>query len=178
MVKPARFIPGRRRKRKARVYRTIRLGLLTVVIIGAGIVLNDARLVEPPGFLQTDPETVTGAFTHCGRGRGVNCVVDGDTFHIGNRKIRVVGIDTAEKKARCPAEATLAAQSTEALLGWLNRGPFQITARIDDPTDRYGRELRIVKRVGADGAEDSLADFMLSQGSARRYLGGTRGGWC
>ena len=54
--------------------------------------------------------------------------------------------------------------------------PF--ATRLDDPTDRYGRTLAIVKRADADGGEDRLADFMRDEGGARWYDGGLRGGWC
>lgn len=109
---------------------------------------------------------------------GGNCVVDGDTFRLGQRRIRVVGIDTAEVDARCPAEAEQAEASTEALLEWLNRGPFELTGRLDDPTDRYGRELGIVRRRAGDGSAEGLAEWMRGEGGARRYSGGLRGGWC
>ena len=105
-------------------------------------------------------------------------MIDGDTFRLGERKVRVVGIDTAEVDARCPAEAAQAEASTAALQSWLNRGPFRMTARVDEPTDRYGRDLRIVKRINPDGSEDRLADYMQQNGGARGYLGGYRGGWC
>jgi endonuclease YncB( thermonuclease family) len=53
-----------------------------------------------------------------------------------------------------------------------------MTARIGDPTDQYGREVRIVRRVGKDGAVDRLADHMVSGGFARPYRIGGRSGWC
>ena len=133
---------------------------------------------EPPAFLQSEPELISGTFTRCGKGRGYYCVIDGDTFRIGKRSIRVVGIDTAEVDAGCPAEAEQAERSTAALQSWLNRGPFEMTARIDEPTDRWGRELRIVKRIEADQHVSRLADWMQSEGGARDYLGGWRAGWC
>ena len=45
----------------------------------------DPALVEPPSFLSTDPETVDEHFTRCGLGRGHACVIDGDTFKLGDR---------------------------------------------------------------------------------------------
>ena len=56
----------------------------------------DPALVEPPAFLSTDPEEVNDSFTRCGPGRGVNCVIDGDTFKLGERKVRIIGIDAPE----------------------------------------------------------------------------------
>ena len=105
-------------------------------------------------------------------------MVDGDTFKIGEASYRVTGIDTAEMDAACDAEAAQAETSTRALQDWLNRGAFQITTRLDQPTDRYGRTLAIVKREGADGSEERLADWMQQHGGARGYDGGFRGGWC
>jgi micrococcal nuclease len=174
--RPARFrsAPLRRRRASWRA----RVFLLLVAAGALATIYADARLVEPPWFLQTGPERVSGAFTRCGEGSSRNCVIDGDTFRLGRRSVRVVGIDAPEREARCPAEAEAAEAAARELQGWLNRGPFRMTARIDDPTDRYGRDLRIVKRVGVDGREDRLADHMREGGWARRYLGGWRGGWC
>jgi hypothetical protein len=72
--------------------------------------------------------------------------IDGDTFKMGTQSVRVVGIDTAEagEHARCAREASQAEASTVALQHWLNRASFRLTARIDEPIDRYGRSLRTV----------------------------------
>ena len=149
------------------------IALLTLVAIAAM-----PGAFEPPSFMQSEPERVSGSFTRCGPGRGYYCVLDGDTFKLGQRSVRVVGIDTAETDAGCPAEARQAEASTAALQRWLNRGPFRMTARLDEPVDAYGRDLRIVKRIEPDGSEDLLAEWMQAEGGARSYLGGMRGGWC
>ena len=180
---PPRGPGGPRRPRKSgktwgQAFSEMRPILLLIAFLTVGVVCGDGGAFEPPAFLQTTPEHVKGQFTRCGPGRGTYCVIDGDTFKLGERKVRVVGIDTAEVSAQCPAEAVQAEKSTVALRTWLNRGPFQMTARIDDPQDRYGRDLRIVKRIGADGKEDRLADFMRAEGGARSYLDGYRDGWC
>src|SRR5688572_11792995 len=70
------------------------LGRLRPFILGA-ILLTiwpamDPALIEPPGFLSSDPVTVDVHFTRC---PGRACVVDGDTFRIGNKRIRIIGID-------------------------------------------------------------------------------------
>jgi endonuclease YncB( thermonuclease family) len=138
----------------------------------------DPALVEPPAFLSTDPERVAAHFTRCGPGRGHACVIDGDTFKIGQRKVRIIGIDAPEVYARCPAEARLAEQATATLQALLNQGPFEMAGRLGDMTDRYGRDLRMVRRPRADGSVQSIAEDMRESGLARRYLGGLRGGWC
>lgn len=162
------------------------LGHLRPFILGAILLglwpLADPALVEPPRFLSTDPEQVNEHFTRCGLGRGAGyswaCVIDGDTFKLGTRKIRIIGIDTAEVDARCPDEARLAEQATAELLRLLNQGPFRMTGRIGGQKDLYGRDLRALTRVRPDGTEQSIAEDMRASGLARRYLGGFRGGWC
>ena len=109
------------------------MGKLRPFILGA-ILLTiwpamDPALMEPPKFLQTEPERVSEHFTRCGPGRGHACVIDGDTIRLGDRKIRIIGIDTAEVVARCPAEATQAATCAHCV--------------VFGPTGRYSRSPTI-----------------------------------
>lgn len=53
-----------------------------------------------------------------------------------------------------------------------------MVGRSFNDTDRYGRDLRVVRRVRADGTVQNIADDMRASGGARRYLGEVRGGWC
>ena len=159
------------------------LATLRPFILGA-ILLSiwptmDGGLVEPPSFLSTGPERVDQRFTRCGIGRGHACVIDGDTFKLGQRKVRIVGIDAPEThKAQCAKEAALGEAATAELQRLLNQGAFEMTARLDDPKDRYGRDLRTVRRMLPDGSEQDIADDMRESGLARRYLGGFKIGWC
>lgn len=138
----------------------------------------DPALVEPPAFLSAAPERVVQRFTRCGPGRGNACVVDGDTFKLGKRKIRIIGIDAPETHpANCPEEARLGEQATVELQRLLNQGPFTMTGRIDDMTDRYGRELRSITRKKPDGSTQSIAEDMRDSGLAHRYLG-RKASWC
>ena len=158
------------------------MGKLRPFILGAILLAiwpaMDPALMEPPKFLQTEPERVSEHFTRCGPGRGHACVIDGDTIRLGDRKIRIIGIDTAEGVARCPAEATQAEAATAELQRLLNQGPFQMVGRIGNQRDRYGRDLRALRRIRPDGTIQSIADDMRGSGVARRYLGGIRSGWC
>lgn len=158
------------------------LGRLRPFILGAVLLAiwpaMDARLVEPPAWLASEPEPVDERFTRCGRGRAHGCVVDGDTFRLGQRRIRIVGIDAPEVNGQCPAEARLAEAATVRLMQLLNAGAFEMVGRIDEPTDRYGRELKTLRRRMADGSYASIAAQMREEGHARRYVGGLRGGWC
>ncbi len=139
----------------------------------------DPALVEPPSFLSTDPERVSETFTRCGPGRGHACVVDGDTFKLGERKVRIIGIDAPETHpARCPAEAKLGEAATAKLQELLNQGPFEMVGRFDGMKDRYGRDLRAIQRKLPDGSTQSIASDMRESGLAHRYLGGFKPRWC
>ncbi|MEO6361392.1 MAG: hypothetical protein ABIO43_12600 [Sphingomicrobium sp.] len=59
-----------------------------------------------------------------------------------------------------------------------SRGAGASGRRIAGDKDRYGRDLRALRRVRADRSVQSIADDMRSSGVARRYLGGFRSGWC
>lgn len=142
-------------------------------------VLYDPVLIDPPAFLSTTPEKVEGSFTRCGSGRGTFCVVDGDTFKLGDRSIRLIGIDAPETHpARCDAEAKQGEAAAAELRRLLNQGVFFMTARIDEPHDKYGRDLRAVTRKRPDGTTQSIAAAMLESGTVRSYVGGLRSGWC
>jgi endonuclease YncB( thermonuclease family) len=159
------------------------LGKLRPFILGA-ILLSiwpaaDPALMEPPSFLATEPERVSQQFTRCGNGRGHACVIDGDTFKLGDRKIRIIGIDTPETHpARCAKEATMGEAATAELQRLLNQGAFEMVGRSFNDKDRYGRDLRVIRRVKSDGTEQSIADDMRESRLARRYLGGFKDGWC
>ena len=182
--RPLKFWPDDNRVTLGGVAReTVKwLGKLRPFILGA-ILLTiwpamDARLVEPPAWLSTEPEPVNETFERCGQEATDACVVDGDTFRLGERRIRIVGIDTPEVNAQCPEEAALAEAATLRLQELLNDGEFEMLGRVDEPTDRYGRELKSLRRRQADGGHVSIAAQMRDDGHARRYLGGFRRGWC
>lgn len=121
------------------------------------------------------PDTVrlTGLnFPICGAGPGPNCVVDGDTFVLNGKAIRVADIDTPEAgQPKCQREAMLAARAKERLQQLLNAGPIELRA-ISRDQDIYGRKLRTVHRDGR-----SLGDTLISEGLARRWIG-RKQSWC
>jgi len=130
-------------------------------------------LVDPPGFLSSEPEQISAHFTRCGPGRGNACVVDGDTFKLGKRKIRIAGIDAPEvRPARCTTEAELGERATSALQAWLNRGPFTMRGWAHRPLDRFGRELMTVTRGQSDAGKD-----LIRAGLAKAYSG-SKAEWC
>lgn len=114
---------------------------------------------------------VSRSFDICGtRGRGFACVSDGDTLTLGYgpsaRRIRLTGFDAPEIEGACAAETARAHEAERALQGWLNSGGFEWDGGADPPYDRYGRELRRVRRVLPGGGQEMLADFMIDAGLA------------
>ena len=139
----------------------------------------DPMLVDPPGFLSSDPERISEHFSRCGPGRSHACVIDGDTFKLGQRKVRIIGIDAPETHpARCPEEARLGERATARLLELLNQGPFELVAPVYGKQDRYGRDLLSVNRTLPNGYSQSIAEEMRESGLAHRYLGGFKPVWC
>lgn len=98
-------------------------------------------------------------------------VVDGDTIHCGEQRVRLAGLDAPELRARCEEEARLAQAATERLRGLVEGG---VTLH-QTGQDRYGRVLAVVRnRRGED-----VAEVLIRDGLARPYHGrGPREGWC
>ena len=147
-------------------------------MLGAIWVGYDPAVIEPPSFLSTDPERVTEHFTRCGIGRGHACVIDGDTFKIGQRRVRIIGIDAPETHpARCQEEARLGEDATAKLQELLNQGAFEMVAPVYGSHDKHGRDLRTVQRRLPDGSLQSIAEDMRTSGLAHRYTG-FKTAWC
>ena len=112
------------------------------------------------------------AFSICGSGHRITCVVDGDTFWLRGQKIRIADIDTPElSPPRCERERERGLAAKQRLLDILNSGPlsFKTTARDED---RFGRKLRIVYRE-----RRSVGDILVAEGLARKWEGSRRS-WC
>ena len=172
-----RFWP-RQHGRRSRLLFIARPFVLAVILLMAWAGY-DPVLVDPPSFLSSEPERIAERFSRCGPGRSHACVVDGDTFKLGQRKIRIIGIDAPETHpASCPEEARLGEQATARLQDLLNQGAFQMVAPVYGKQDRYGRDLRSVRRTLPDGSMQYIADDLREAGLAHRYLGGLKQGWC
>lgn len=161
--RPPSFKPTRRGFRRA---------LWLVPLLALTGALFDPSLIAPFGPLAAREE-VTATLTRCGPGGGIACVIDGDTFKLGDRKIRIIGIDAPElNEPRCPEEAALARRSADRLLALLNQGPFEMVAHRLQRQDRLGRDLIVLERNGA-----SIGGQLIDEGLAHRHLGVKRS-WC
>ena len=150
----------------------VRRAVVLVPLLALAGALFDPSLIAPFGPLAAREE-VTATFTKCGPGRGIACVIDGDSFKLGDRKIRIVGIDAPELiEPRCPQEAALARRSADRLLALLNQGPFDMVAHRLRRQDRYGRDLMVLERNG-----NSIGRQLIGEGLAQRYFGAKRR-WC
>lgn len=166
--KPTRRAPSFRPKRTD-VRRALWL-IPVLLLVGA---LLDPSLIPPAGPLASAPERVSTRFTPCGPGRGSACVIDGDTFKLGDRKVRITGIDAPELRApQCPGEEALARRAADRLLELLNQGEFEMVAHRLQRRDRHGRDLRVIQRNGR-----SIGAVLIEEGLAHRYLG-SKWSWC
>lgn len=166
--KPKRRPPSFKPKRA-----DVRRWLLLVPILLALGAAFDPSLIPPVGPLAAAPERVSSSFTACGPGRGAACVVDGDTFKLGDRKIRITGIDAPELLApQCSGEEALARKAADRLRELLNQGEFEMVAHRLQRRDRHGRDLMVIQRGG-----QSIGATLIDEGLAHRYLG-SKWSWC
>jgi endonuclease YncB( thermonuclease family) len=98
-------------------------------------------------------------------------VVDGDTFDIGRRRIRIWGIDAPEKRARCRRDGRRwrpAWGSTAALNDCL-RGTT-VTCRVQK-IERRWRKVRYVSECWRDDSKEDVAACMVQSGWATDWPG-------
>lgn len=164
--------PGQHRPMHSGTFRLFRFVLLALGAFAAGLYAAGAfdfeRAVHRPAM-----RVGSGGFSLCSHANQTNCVVDGDTIHYQGIIIRIEGIDAPEThRARCDSERALGTRATMRMLDLVNAGPFDIVRTGRRNTDKYGRELRDLKRNGR-----SLGDILIAEGLARRW-DGRRHGWC
>jgi micrococcal nuclease len=161
------------RKREARKSRVI---VWVTVIWCAFAVLFAFRDSDVTGYNSFDfsPNGIGGGeFGLCRRAFQQNCVIDGDTIRHGGVKIRLADIDTPEiSSPKCAYEAALGHKAKRRLLELMNAGPIEVVYIGGPDVDRYGRQLRVIKREGR-----SIADTLVAEGLARRWNGARRS-WC
>jgi len=167
-----RFKPTRRPPSFKPQRRDIRMALLAVPVLVVAGALLDPRLIGPVGPLGAT-EVVAAKFTACSGGTAPACVIDGDTFRLGDRTIRITGIDAPEiAKPLCPAEAEIGRRSAARLVELLNQGQFDMIAHRLQREDRHGRSLMVLRRNG-----DSIGSQLIDEGLAHRYTG-FKISWC
>ena len=146
-----------------------------VALFGAAFTLVFAGGLAATNWqaIATAPEpTYSAHFELCAGERGT-CVVDGDTFWLEGRKIRIADIDTPEvSEPKCPGEYELGMRATYRLRELLNSGEFALVRSGQRSHDSYERELRRVVRGG-----QSIGDQLVSEGLAHRWRGANEP-WC
>ena len=167
----------RKHRKKARWWNRWSVTISALVLAASAWVLSKYEVVDLVG--SGDWKVVHGKFTLCGRGRAANCVIDGDTVMLANKKVRLRDYNAPELNGECAKESELARQSRSTLLEWLNRADLLMDGGDDPPYDQYGRELRTAKRPVQDRGDDYLSDHMikLRLGQATGW-DAPRGGWC
>lgn len=147
------------------------LGIMLPLAVFVGVVFWPG---PSPDFRAagTGEAAIALSFATCSGGSDDNCVIDGDTFRLDGRKIRIADIDTPETGgARCAEERALGDRATDRLGELLSAGSFELTSGARD-RDKYGRELRTVMRSG-----ESIGDTLIAEGLARPWEGSRRP-WC
>lgn len=164
--------PGSKRSR-IRPSSIVLATIIAVVVLGGYLLATQditTDLGPPMSARASGPVSVR--FRICPDGPHRDCVVDGDTFWLGDQKIRIADIDTPElSPPRCEAERIKGEAAKTRLLDFLNDGAFSLVAS-DRDEDRYGRKLRRVVRDG-----QSIGDILVAEGLARRW-DGARHPWC
>lgn len=147
--------------------------LFILVALALAWLIIELRSLPPDD--PTVPERVEQIFIRCSDGGAYACVVDGDTFRLGKRKIRIRGIDAPEvgDNARCRAEAELGERATERLIDLLNAGPVTMTGKSGNAVDQYGRDLRDI--TAQDGSD--IGETLIGEGLVRPYRG-RKAKWC
>ena len=172
-----RFWPPRRRSPLGRIAFAARPLVLLAVLLLAWTGLDPA-LVDPPGFLSSAPERVDQRFTRCGPRRGPACVIDGDTFKLGQRKVRIIGIDAPEMHGQCPHETRAGRAGDRGAAGKSQSRPVR-DGRADRPLHRPLRPR--LADPAAPGAEWRLRSDCRRDARSRpcpALPGGFKLGWC
>jgi len=175
--RPPRFDRGPRWRARQRSQRWswLRWAGPLLLIALAWHAWNQPALRAAIGLPLPVPQQVTTRFVLCAApGHASHCVVDGDTLVIGQRRIRVAGIDAPEIHGACPAESAAAHHAALAMQAWLNAGPFLLEDAATVPHDQHGRELQRPAREHGE----ALAPHMVRTGHAREYQSGRRQPWC
>ncbi len=128
-----------------------------------------------------------------------DCVYDGDSVHgaltlmpfprtVVVSTVRLTGIDTPELRGNCDAEKAQAREARTALRNRVSAmaETHAFALRFAADGDKYGRQLGYIlgyprDRDGAvsqNGGVVNLNEWLVEQGYAVRYDGGTRHDWC
>lgn len=111
----------------------------------------------------------------------VERVVDGDTVDVTARpwpgqtntaRVRILGIDTPEKRGKCDAEKAAAERVTIFVRDLIEGRDVELRGTLT--LDSFGR---VLARIALPDGRD-LSDLLIQMDFARPYDGGARAGWC
>ena len=111
-------------------------------------------------------------------------VVDGDTIDVNldlgfnvwhKARVRMLGIDTPEKRTRNLEEKVLGLASTARLKELLNGKIVEIECSKEK--GKFGRVLGIVWTIDKEGNRINCNNQLIEEGHARPYFGGKKVPW-
>ena len=114
----------------------------------------------------------------------VERVVDGDTIDVNidlgfdihhSARVRMMGIDTPEKRTRNKAEKVLGLASTARLKELLKGHKIEIECSKEK--GKFGRVLGIVWAIDKEANRINCNDQLCAEGHARPYYGGKKEAW-
>jgi micrococcal nuclease len=109
-------------------------------------------------------------------------VIDGDTVRVRahiwlgqevETNVRLRGVDTPEKRGKCPGEKEMSHKATEFVEAKLADTPLFLA---DVGYDKYGK--RVVARILLGPNHEDLSKTLLTANLARPYDGGHKQPWC
>lgn len=134
--------------------------LLLTLLISSSTTYADTA-AQPLADEVLRPDCINGLLTERAT---IERITDGDTVVLTDqRRVRLIGINSAELKARSPKLKEVAQQAAARLQAWLPHGePVELYLG-DEPYDRHGRVLAHVIRA-SDGL--AVAHLMVQSGLA------------
>lgn len=151
---------------RRRRWKILRIWIVLIVVGGLALVI----------FQNLGKYLLSDYFTKHDSARAIEVQVtyvhDGDTFRIGNERVRILGIDAPEigDRARCAKENRMAIEARNYLRSEIGRHGVRIER---NGHDIYGRTLAYVYIDGQD-----IAETMIRNKLAKPYIAGHHIDWC
>jgi len=158
----------------AKVFFTV---LISLIVILLAVLFTDPATQKAvattlgfnSNFTRVEPQSVDPGKIEIAK---VRRVVDGDTIQLEDgRSVRYLNIDTPETVHPTKPKMCYGQEAKEANIGWVEGKEVQLVTD-KNPTDKYGRDLRLVFLPGRDTGkiEESVNAALVKGGFARASI--------